>query len=58
MSVSVAIIGAAMSVTLWCMDSAAALKCNSYGLESLLAVHLGKGSVYLYTREGTWYVNM
>ena len=31
---------------LWWMDSAAALKCNDYGLEFSLAGHLGKGSVH------------
>ena len=34
-----------LQVMLWCMDSAAALKCNGCGLESLLAGHLDKGSV-------------
>ena len=31
-----------MAVTLWCMDSAATLKCNGYGLESWLAGHVEK----------------
>ena len=36
----------------WCR---AALQCNGYGLKSLLAWHLDKGSVHW--REG-WYVNV
>ena len=33
-------------VTLWRIDSAPALKCNDYQLESWLAGHLKKGSVH------------
>ena len=40
---------------LWSVDSAAALKCNGYGLESLLPGHLEKGSVHW---RGLWYVNV
>ena len=46
MCVYIAIIAAILAVTLWCVDSAAALKCNGYGLESWLAGHLNKGSVH------------
>ena len=35
--------------------SAAALKCNGYGLESWLAGHLHQGSVHW---RGAWYVNV
>ena len=47
MCVQIAIIAMILAVTLWCMDGGAALKCNGYGLESLLAGHLVKGSVHL-----------
>ena len=46
MCVQIAIIAAILAVMLWHEDSAAALKCNDYGLESLLAGHLDKGSVH------------
>ena len=38
----IAIIATILAMTLWCMDSAAALKCNGYRLESLLAGNLDK----------------
>ena len=34
-----------LAVMLWHVNSATALKCNGYGMESLLAQHLDKGSV-------------
>ena len=37
-----AIIAMILAMKLWHMDSAAALKCNGYGLESSLAEHLEK----------------
>ena len=40
MCVFIAIIAIILAVTLWFMDSAADLKCNGYGLNSLLAGHL------------------
>ena len=46
MCVYTAISARILAVTLWCMDSSAALKCNSYWLKSLLAGHLKKGSVH------------
>ena len=45
----------ALAVILWRMDSAAAMECNSQGLESLLAGHLDKGSTHW---MGVWYVNI
>ena len=44
--VYIAIIARILAVMLRRMDRAAALKCNDYGLESLLAGHLAKGSVH------------
>ena len=41
-----------LAVTLWSMDSAAALKCNGCDLESWLDVHLDRGSVQYTGREG------
>ena len=49
MSVYIAIIATILQVTLWHMDSAPALKCNGYGLESWLAGHLEKA---MYTEGG------
>ena len=46
MCVYIAIISKILAVTLWRVDSAAALKCRRYELESLLAGHLEKGSVH------------
>ena len=43
------------SDTVVLVNSAAALKCNGYRLESLLAQHLNKGSEH---RRGAWYVNV
>ena len=40
------IIATIRAAVLWQVDSAAALKCNGYGLESSLAGHLDKGSVH------------
>ena len=45
MSVSIAIIFMILHMTLCGMDYWPALKCNGWGLESWLAVHLEKGSV-------------
>ena len=44
MCVEIDIIATILAVTLWCMDSAAALKCNDDGLESLLTGYLEKSS--------------
>ena len=44
--VYIALIAVILAVMLWCMDSAAALKCNGYGLESLLTGYLDQGSVH------------
>ena len=46
MCVYIAIIASSLQVTLWCMDGAAALKCNGYRLKSSLARHLQKGSIH------------
>ena len=46
MCVYIAITAAILRMTLRPMDSAAALKCNGYGLESWLAGHLHKGSAH------------
>ena len=46
MCVNIVIIITILAVT-WHMYSAAALESNGYGLESSLAGHLDKGSVYL-----------
>ena len=48
----IAIIAAILQVNLWCMNSATALRCNGYGLESWLARHLKKGSVHWRGRPG------
>ena len=40
------IITTILVVTLWCVDSATALKCNGSELEALLAGHFAKGSVH------------
>ena len=45
MCVCIAITAIILAVMLWHMDGAPALKCNDYGLESLLAGHLDKGGV-------------
>ena len=47
------------NVTLWCVDSAAALKCgpNGYRLGSLLVEHLPVDNV-VYTGRGAKYVNV
>ena len=45
MCVYIVIIATILAVTLWPMDSAAALKCGGYEFKSLLARHLEKGSV-------------
>ena len=37
---------ATILAVLWCVDSAAALKCNGYGLESSAAGHLDKDGVH------------
>ena len=42
----IAMIAAILAVTLWHVDSAAALKCNGYGLELLLAGYFEKGGVH------------
>ena len=55
MCVYIDLIATIMAVTLWFVDSAAALKCNGYGLKSLLAGHLEKGSVHC---RGIQYVNV
>ena len=46
MCVQIAIAATILAVVLWHVDSAAALKCNDYSLESLLAGHLDKGNVH------------
>ena len=46
MCVYIAVIAIILAVMLWQVDSAAALKCNGYRLESLSAGHLDKGSAY------------
>ena len=45
MCVYIIITAIILAVMLWHTDSAAALKCNGYRLESLLARHLDKDSV-------------
>ena len=55
MYVGIAIIASVLSVTLWCMDSAAALKCNGYKLKSLLPSTLTK---VVYIGGEAWYVNI
>ena len=50
MCVYVTIIAMILQVMLWHVESAPALKCNGYGLESWLAGHLEKDSVHW--REG------
>ena len=42
----VTIIATVLAVTLWCVDSAAALKCNGCRMESSVAGHLKKSSVH------------
>ena len=51
----IAIIATILAVTLWYMDSAAALKCNDYTLESLLTGYLDKDSVHW---RGGQYMNV
>ena len=34
-----------LAVLMWCADSAADVKCNGFGLESLLAQHLDEGNI-------------
>ena len=46
MSVYIAKIAIIVAWMVWHMDSAAAVKCIGYRLESLLAGHFNKGSVY------------
>ena len=46
MCVYIAIIAKILQVMLQRVDSAPALKCNGYELESWLAWHLEKGSVH------------
>ena len=46
MCVYIAIIAAILQVMLWYMDGAPDFKCNVFELESWLAGHLEKGSVY------------
>ena len=46
MCVYIAMIAFIVAVMLWCVDVAAAFKCNGYRLESLLVGHLEKGSVH------------
>ena len=41
-----AIIATILQVTLWCMDSAPALKCHGYRLEAWLVGQLEKGHVH------------
>ena len=55
MYIYVAIIATVQSVALRHMDSAAALISNNYGLESLLAEHLVKGSAHW---KGAQHVNV
>ena len=55
MCVYITIIPTILAEILWNMDSAVALKCISYGLESWLAGHLDKSSVHW--REGSRYLN-
>ena len=55
MYVYIAITAIILAVMLWYMNNAAALKCNNYWLEFLLAGHLDKGSVHW---RGVWYVNV
>ena len=45
-----------LPVMLWHVDSAPALKCNGYGLESWLAGHLDKSIIHW--REGLVYEYM
>ena len=44
-----------LAVTLWHVDSAAALKYHSYELEPSLAGHLDKGSIHW---MGSWYMDV
>ena len=46
MCVYIALIATTLAVMLWHVDSGVALKSNDYGLKSLLARHLHKGSVH------------
>ena len=44
MCIQINIIAMILAVTLWCVDSGAALKCNDDGLESLLTGQFEKSS--------------
>ena len=55
MCLLIAIVTTVLEVTLWHVDNAGVLKCNGYGLESLLEGHLDKVGVHW--REA-WYVNV
>ena len=52
MCIYIAVIATIQQVMLWHMDSAPALKCNGYKLESWLAGDLEKGSVDWRSRPG------
>ena len=56
MCVYIAIIATIVQLMLWRMDSAPALKCNDYRLESRIARQLEKSKCTL-ERE-VWYVNI
>ena len=45
MGVYIVMIARILAVTVWCMDSVAALECNGFRFESWLTGHLDKGSV-------------
>ena len=55
MCVYIAIIATILQVMMWCMVSAPALKCNSYGLQSRLTWYLEKDSVH---RKKAWYLDV
>ena len=57
MCVLIAVIVIILAEIMWCMDSAATLRCSGYGLESLLTGHLDKvvytgGRVLVYECAG------